>query len=71
MEIPGEQKWLWRKYGSLTTVSIVVPPGSDWVRIRLQAFQNGGSDYAAFDNVRVVNNEAGDTTPPEVVEGGF
>jgi hypothetical protein len=54
-----------------TTVSIVVPPGSDWVRIRLQAFQNGGSDYAAFDNVRVVNNEAGDTTPPEVVEGGF
>lgn len=54
-----------------TTVTVTIPPGTNWVRLRLQAFQNGGSDYAAFDNVKVFNNEAGDTTPPEVVDGGF
>ena len=54
-----------------TTVTVNVPGGTQWVRLRLQARQNGGSDYAAFDNVILQNSDAGDVTPPEIVNGGF
>ena len=54
-----------------TTVTVNVPGGTQWVRLRLQARQNGGGDYATFDNIVLENNEGGDDTPPEVTEGGF
>ena len=38
---------------SWTNVSINVSPGTQYVRVRLMAKQNGGSDYAAFDDVRL------------------
>ena len=34
-----------------TTVSVNIPPGTSTVRLRLMAKQNGGSDYAGFDDV--------------------
>ena len=36
-----------------TTIEIVVPGGSTHVRLRLYGKQNGGSDFAAFDNIRI------------------
>ncbi|MGD1845254.1 MAG: lamin tail domain-containing protein, partial [Salibacteraceae bacterium] len=36
-----------------TTVSIQVPMNSPYVRLRLQALQNGSSDFAGFDNESV------------------
>lgn len=36
-----------------TTVEINVPDTANFVRLRLQAKQNGGSDYSAFDNIRL------------------
>ncbi len=55
-----------------TTVNITVPANSNWVRLRLGAKQNGGSDYAAFDNVKLeVQQLSGDTTKPEVINGVF
>jgi len=36
-----------------TTVTVDVPDTATFVRVRLQASQNGGSDYAGFDNVRL------------------
>lgn len=48
-----------------TQVSIPVPGGSTHARLRIYAKQNGGSDYAAIDNVRI------DTTlaPPPPAPG--
>lgn len=55
----------WTNYAALnkstqawTTVNITVPANSQFVRIRFAVVQNGGSDYAAFDDVVVT------TTPP-------
>lgn len=39
-----------------TTVEIAVPDSANHVRLRLQADQNGGSDYAAFDNVSLIQS---------------
>ncbi len=36
-----------------TTVSINIPGGSNYVRLLLLAFQNGGSDYAGWDDIKV------------------
>lgn len=36
-----------------TPIEIVIPGGSSHVRVRFYGKQNGGSDYAAFDNIRV------------------
>lgn len=36
-----------------TTVEIAVPDTTSFVRIRLQADQNGSSDFAGFDNIRL------------------
>jgi PKD repeat protein len=36
---------------SWTSVAIDVPDGTQYVRLQLSARQNGGSDYAGFDNV--------------------
>lgn len=47
-----------------TPVEIVIPGGSTHVRIRFYAKQNGGSDYAAIDNVRL------DTTTAAPVAAG-
>lgn len=44
--------------GAWTTVNVSVPANSQFVRIRFAVVQNGGSDYAAFDDVEVT------TTPP-------
>ncbi|WP_188621361.1 beta strand repeat-containing protein, partial [Flavobacterium suaedae] len=35
------------------TATITVPASANFVRLRLQGTQNGGSDYAGFDNVRL------------------
>ena len=39
-----------------TTVVIPVPDTASFVRLRLQASQNGSSDYAGFDNVRLLSS---------------
>lgn len=36
-----------------TPIEIVIPGGSSHVRVRFYGKQNGGSDYAAFDNIRL------------------
>lgn len=36
-----------------TTVEVVIPSGTSDVRLRIYGYQNGGSDYAAIDNVRI------------------
>jgi hypothetical protein len=36
-----------------TTVSIEIPDTASYLRLRLQAKQNGSSDYAGFDNIRL------------------
>lgn len=36
-----------------TPIEITIPGGSTHVRLRIHARQNGGSDYAAIDNVRI------------------
>lgn len=35
------------------TVSLQIPSSATHARVRISAFQNGGSDYAAVDNVRI------------------
>ena len=37
--------------GTWTLVTVDVPAGTQYVRLQLSARQNGGSDYAGFDNV--------------------
>lgn len=36
-----------------TPIEVVIPGGSTHIRVRFYAKQNGGSDYAAIDNVRL------------------
>ena len=50
----------WSSYTSLnkntnawTKVSIQIPGSAQFARLRIVGFQNGGSDYAAIDNVRI------------------
>jgi len=38
-----------------TTISVVVPGGSDFVRLQLLAIQDGGSDYAGWDDIKLVS----------------
>lgn len=45
-----------------TTVEIAVPDTASFVRVRLQAKQNGSTDYAGFDNVRLFKS-------PNVING--
>ncbi len=39
--------------GAWTTISVNVPGGSSYVRLLLLARQNGGSDYAGWDDIKV------------------
>jgi hypothetical protein len=39
--------------GAWTTVTINVPAASNFVRLRLRADQDGGSDYAGFDDIKL------------------
>jgi hypothetical protein len=55
----------WKNYTALNkstnawaTVNVSVPANSQFVRLRLAVIQNGGSDYAGFDDFKV------STTPP-------
>lgn len=41
-----------------TPIEVVIPGGSTHVRVRFYAKQNGGSDYAAIDNVRLDTTSA-------------
>ena len=47
---------------SWTTVTINVPANSPYVRLKLEAKQNGGSDWAAFDNIKLVGDHTESTT---------
>jgi hypothetical protein len=49
-----------------TTVTINFPAGTQFVRLRLRAKQNGGSDYAGFDDVTLISSN-GDVVPPTVL----
>ncbi|MBK8426933.1 MAG: hypothetical protein IPL27_13595 [Lewinellaceae bacterium] len=49
-----------------TVVEIAVPAGAQFVRLRLMAKQNGGSDFAGFDDVQLTSSN-GDVTPPVVL----
>ena len=48
-----------------TTEEFTAPTGATHVRLRVAAKQNGGTDFAAFDNMRVYL-DVGDLTPPSV-----
>ena len=52
-----------RNTGSWQFVQVPIPPGSQYVRLRLMAKQNGNGDYAGFDEVLI---EEG--APPAVIE---
>jgi hypothetical protein len=67
----------WSNYTALNkntlaweTVTINVPAGSVFVRLRLAARQNGGSDYAAWDDIQLFSAQ-GDVVPPTVVSAQF
>lgn len=73
LETDNGTGWDFAKYVDLdrntlawTTVNIPVPAGAAFVRLRLLAKQNGGSDYAGFDDVQLFSSN-GDITPPSVV----
>ncbi|KAB1063937.1 T9SS type A sorting domain-containing protein [Salibacter halophilus] len=44
------------------TVNVAIPSNTDSVRLKLYVKQNGGSDYAGFDNFRVMSGSI--PTPP-------
>ncbi|MEQ9263058.1 MAG: T9SS type A sorting domain-containing protein [Owenweeksia sp.] len=44
---------------SWVTVDVAVPSSASYVRLRIYAVQNGGSDYAAVDNFRVEAPQVG------------
>lgn len=48
-----------------TLVTISIPQGSNYVRLRIQAMQNGGSDYAGIDEITLIGAN-GDVIPPLV-----
>ena len=48
-----------------TTEEFTAPIGATHVRLRVAAKQNGGTDFGAFDNMRVFL-DVGDLTPPSV-----
>jgi len=47
-----------------TEVSINVPSGTNYVRLQLSARQNGGSDYAGFDNIILMGTATGGVDNP-------
>ncbi len=47
-----------------TTVTINVPSGTNYVRLRLRANQNGGSDEAAWDDIELTGTPAGGVGDP-------
>jgi hypothetical protein len=72
LETDNGSNWDFSKYVDLNRntqawalVDVPVPAGAQFVRLRLMARQNGGSDYAAFDDVQLVSAN-GDIVPPVV-----
>ncbi len=55
------------------TVTIPIPNGTNYVRLRLQAIQNGGSDYAGFDDVKMIETASNPPTKLAIisVNGGI
>jgi hypothetical protein len=49
------------------TVEVPVPTNAPFVRLRLMAKQNGGSDFAGFDDVQLVSAN-GDIVAPQVLD---
>ncbi len=47
-----------------TQVTVNVPSGTNYVRLQLSARQNGGSDYAGFDNIVLSGTTAGGVNNP-------
>ena len=73
LETDNGTTWDFSKYVDLnrntlawTTVEVPIPAGAQFVRLRLLAQQNGGSDYAGFDDVQLVSAN-GDIVAPEVL----
>jgi hypothetical protein len=73
LETDNGTAWDFSKYVDLnrntlawTTVEVPIPAGAQVVRLRLLADQNGGSDYAGFDDVQLVSAN-GDIVAPEVL----
>ncbi|HRI62060.1 MAG TPA: lamin tail domain-containing protein, partial [Saprospiraceae bacterium] len=72
LETNNGTTWDFSKYVDLnrntlawTLVDVPVPAGAQFVRLRLMAKQNGGSDFAGFDDVQLVSAN-GDIVAPEV-----
>ncbi|MCC6459981.1 MAG: choice-of-anchor I family protein [Saprospiraceae bacterium] len=72
LETDNGTAWDFSKYVDLnrntqawTTVSIDLPAGAQYVRLRLLAKQNGGSDFAGFDAISLFSSN-GDQLPPLV-----
>ncbi len=45
------------------TVTITLPPGTQFVRLRLMAKQNGGSDFAGFDDIQLQSSNTDMVAP--------
>jgi hypothetical protein len=73
LETDNGSGWDFSKYVDLnrntqawTLVEVPVPAGAQFVRLRLMAEQNGGSDYAGFDDIQLVSAN-GDIVAPVVI----
>jgi Secretion system C-terminal sorting domain/Lamin Tail Domain/Putative metal-binding motif len=49
------------------TITVNIPPGSLYARLRLAAKQNGNDDWIQFDDVKLNATSVADVTPPSVV----
>ncbi len=72
LETDNGTSWDFSRYVDLnrntlawTTVDVPVPTNAQFVRLRLMVKQNGGSDFAGFDDVQIVSAN-GDIVAPEV-----
>jgi len=48
-----------------TTVTVNVPDGTNYVRLQLRAHQNGGSDYAGWDDIEITGTPSGAVEDPD------
>lgn len=59
-----------RNTNAWTTVTVTIPEGSQYVRLRLFGNQNGGSDYAAFDEVSLFGSND-DIFSPSIITANY
>lgn len=59
-----------RNSGAWTSVQVPVPAGAQFVRLRLMVKQNGGSDFAGFDDIQLESSNDNVPPPPAIIAFG-